>query len=646
MRQARKQRVFACDFETTVYEGQEYTEVWSSAFAELFSNDVTVHHSIGETFDYFSRLDGNILLYYHNLKFDGAFWLDYLATKLHFKQGYTKIRRANGYQIEWKDTKHLLNNEYKYLISDMGQWYSIVVKCKGKIIEIRDSLKLLPFSLKQIGESFKTKHRKLDMEYTGVRYAGCPISDEEMAYIKNDVLVLKEALEIMYEQNHNKLTIGSCCFSEFKKDFDEQDFKNFFPYLFDLGIDKSIYEKENAGEYIRKAYRGGWCYVVKGKTDIIKHDGVTADVNSLYPSMMHSMSGNKYPVGLPNFWTGDIPEQAIGDNKYYFVRIRCRFDIKEGYLPFIQIKGNYLYRGTENLTTSDYYDEKTGQYSRYIQDRQGNISDTYVTMTMTMTDYALFHEHYNVHDEQILDGCWFYATAGLFDNYLNRYKHIKETSTGAIRQLAKLFMNNLYGKLATNTNSSFKLAYEDNGTINFITIDEHDKKAGYIPCGAAITSYARNFTIRAAQKNYYGVNERGFIYADTDSIHCDLKEEELKGIRIHPTDFCAWKIESKWDTGLFVRQKTYIEKAGDDIDVKCAGMPDKCKNLFLESLREHTKEELKQMEEDGRDKEEIEFLKTKRKLTDFKIGLKVYGKLIPKRIKGGIVLVTTTYEMR
>lgn len=646
MRQQRKQRVFACDFETTVFEGQEYTEVWSSAFAELFTEDVTVHHSIGETFDYFSRLDGNVLLYYHNLKFDGAFWLDYLATKLHYKQAYSRIKRPSGYQVEWKDTKKMLNNEYKYLISDMGQWYSITIKCKGKIIEIRDSLKLLPFSLKQIGESFKTKHRKLDMKYEGVRYAGCNITDEEMAYIKNDVLVLKEALEIMYEQNHNKLTIGSCCFSEFKKGFDKQDFKNFFPYVFDIPLDENIYGKDNAGEYIRRAYRGGWCYVVKGKTDQIKTDGVTADVNSLYPSMMHSMSGNVYPVGLPNFWTGPIPEQAIGDNKYYFVRIRCRFNIKEGYLPFIQIKGNYLYRGTENLTTSDYHDEKTDTYHRYIQDRFGNLIDTYVTMTMTMTDYTLFHVHYNVHDEQVLDGCWFYATAGLFDNYLNRYKQIKETSSGAIRQLAKLFMNNLYGKLATNTNSSFKLAYEDEGTINFVTIDEHDKKAGYIPCGAAITSYARNFTIRAAQQNYYGVNERGFIYADTDSIHCDLKESELKGIRVHPTDFCAWKIESNWDTGLFVRQKTYIEKAGDFIDVKCAGMPESCKQLFLESLKEHTMEELEQMEKEGRDKEEIEFLKTKRELTDFKIGLKVYGKLIPKRIKGGIVLVKTTYEMR
>ena len=35
-----------------------------------------------------------------------------------------------------------------------------------------------------------------------------------------------------------------------------------------------------------------------------------------------------------------------------------------------------------------------------------------------------------------------------------------------------------------------------------------------------------------------------------------------------------------------------------------------------------------------------------RTLEDFKIGLKIPGKLMPKRIRGGVLLVDTTYEMR
>ena len=152
-----------------------------------------------------------------------------------------------------------------------------------------------------------------------------------------------------------------------------------------------------------------------------------------------------------------------------------------------------------------------------------------------------------------------------------------------------------------------------------------------------------------AQKNYHGVNERGFIYADTDSIHCDLEPDEIVGITEHPKNFCCWKLESCWDEALFVRQKTYIEhithKDREPIetpyyDVKCAGMPDKCKQLFLSSMTGVIKDKDKLTEK------ELEFVSQKRDLTDFKIGLKVPGKLLPKRIEGGTLLVDTTYEMR
>ena len=148
--------------------------------------------------------------------------------------------------------------------------------------------------------------------------------------------------------------------------------------------------------------------------------------------------------------------------------------------------------------------------------------------------------------------------------------------------------------------------------------------------------------------NYYGTDERGFIYADTDSIHCDLLPEEIKGIKVHDKDFCCWKLEASWDIGWFVRQKTYIEHVvAEDLkkidtpyyNVKCAGMPKRCKDLFLKSMGEDV--DLGKV----RDYEE-EFIKDKRTVEDFKIGLKVPSKLMPKRIQGGILLVDTTYEMR
>lgn len=659
----REYRYFMGDFETTVYKGQVNTEVWASALVELFSDKVTILHSIAETFDYLVSLNCNVVVYYHNLKFDGAFWLSYLLVDKKFTQAYDKIGDKET-DVKWKQQFKMFNNTFKYSISDRGMWYSIIVKVKNHFIEIRDSLKLLPFSVKRIGESFGTKHKKLDMEYTGFRYAGCEITKEEQEYIANDVLVVKEALEIMFKQGHNKLTIGSCCLEEYKKicrsSLEIQlDYAEMFPNLYEFKIDKQEHKYDNAGDWLRKSYRGGWCYLVKGKENKIKTNGTTADVNSLYPSMMSSKSGNKYPIGLPKFWTGNfIPEQALKENMYYFVRIKTRFYIKDNYLPFIQIKGDLKYKGTESLETSDVYNHENGDYFPYYIDKDGNIQQAKVELTLTMTDYQLIKEHYELVDFEILDGCYFYSMVGIFDEYINKYAKIKKESKGALRELAKLFLNNLYGKMASSTDSSFKIAYvKDDKSIGFMQVVENEKKPGYIAIGSAITSYSRNFTIRAAQKNYYGAEKRGFIYADTDSIHCDLLPQEIKGIEVDDKEFCCWKLESCWDKAIFTRQKTYIEHVTHENlialeesyqynNIKCAGMPKKCKDLFEISMQGTA-----DVNENWSD-EEKEFLFDKdnkpivRDYSDFKVGLKVPDKLRPIRIRGGVLLVNTTYEMR
>ena len=173
--------------------------------------------------------------------------------------------------------------------------------------------------------------------------------------------------------------------------------------------------------------------------------------------------------------------------------------------------------------------------------------------------------------------------------------------------------------MASNSDSTFKLAYEDEKGIHFRSISANDKEIGYIPIGSAITSYARNFTIRTAQKNYHGPNERGFIYADTDSIHCDLDVDEFIDVPVHPTEFNHWKIENTWDKAIFVRQKTYIEHTTEeDLEpvenpyylVKCAGMPKHCKELFVHSMEQDINEkDYNKLTEEGK-----EFVKVKREL--------------------------------
>lgn len=626
------------DFETTVYEGQEYTAVWASALVKLGSEEVEIYGCIEDTFERLKNLADvhNIVVYYHNLKFDGEFWISHLLQR-GMKDCY--VEKIGDFLSDYD----IPPGSFKYSISDRGQWYEVTIRLEHTFIILRDSLKLLPFSVEKIGKSFGTKHKKLDMCYEGYRYPNCPITDEEKRYISNDVLVVKEALEIMFAQGHNRLTIGSCCLAEFKAHFqDRKEYDSIFPNLYKIPLENK-YGASNVGEYIVKSYGGGWCYLYPGKANRTLKNGLTADVNSLYPSMMHSESGNKYPICKPKFFIGSIPDKAL--ENFYFVRFITRFYLKEGKLPFIHKRFDKRYRANENLETSDILGKDGKYYSIYKKGEETVLVE--MELTLSKPEHELFLECYHVVGYRELDGCYFQQEEGLFDSYLDKYKEIKLRSTGAIRESAKLFSNNLYGKMASSPDSSFKTVYlNEDGAIAFHSHDQASKIPGYIAAGSAITAYSRRFTITAAIKNFHGPNAGGFVYADTDSIHCDdYTEADLIDVPTHDTHYNHWKIESHWQEGRFARQKTYLEVINGEPKITCAGMPQRCKDVFARSLSKNI--DVSDLSE-SKAKDILkykDYILQGHNLEDFKKGLVVPGKLFPKHIKGGVLLTEGEYRI-
>lgn len=626
------------DLETTVYPGQETTEAWSVCIGGDGLKEPLMFPSIPIAWKWIKKQNGNLLIYIHNLKFDGTYWIDFFERSGELKQA---VRHYPDGKVQMGDVKHIFNNEYIYNISSKGIWYNLIIKQKSRLIELRDSLKLLPFKLREIGEAFETEHKKLEMDY-GNKGPGYNPTKEEQDYIKNDIYVLQEAMEIMIKEGHTKMTIGSCCMAEYKKLFEKDGFTSFkaiFPDLYKIKLnpdffdeDKTINYSVSQGEYILNSYKGAFCYYNPKFAGKKLGKGFTLDVTSLYPSVMHSISGNKYPYGKGVPWKGNtIPEIAQRDNFYYFVRFRCAFEVKEGMLPFVQIKGDWRYKGTEHLKTSAIYNSKTKTYNHYVDGKLHTV-----TLTMCEDEYKLFLEHYDVYNFEILDGMYFTAAKGLFDPYINKWAEIKNTSKGALRQLAKLFLNNLYGKFASTPNSSYKLCFLQENRLHYQTVIEHEKIPGYIPIGSAITAKARCFTIRAAQANI-----DIFCYADTDSIHCIGNVADVKGVEIAKNKLYTWKHECDWTEAIFARQKTYIERWADDgeLHITCAGMPDRCKELFAASIdrKWNGVKNLKQ--------EELEFILKPRTLEDFKIGLVVPSKTYSKIIPGGTLLYEDYYRM-
>lgn len=620
---------WACDFETTVWgeevekelgRKQDHTEVWAAADVQLYDplENVTITHSIRDFLERFLTMSGHNVLHFHNLSFDGSFIIDFLLRE--------------GYKFYVGRDRDMPSKTFQTSISRMGSWYWIKIKRNKTIIEIRNSLKLMPSSLRAIGSSFQTKHQKLDIEYEGYRHAYCEITKEEEAYIKNDVLVLKEALEKMFDEGHDSLTIGSCCLKEFKSFYTKQDYNRLFPDLREYPLDYETCGYYNMWEYVHKSYNGGWCFVNPKYAHQVVGGGKVYDVNSLYPSMMHSESGNRHPYGAGQYCWGAPSQELISNtNKYYFIRIRCRFKLKPHCFPWLHIRGNARYKGNENLYRSDI--RKDGKYYRYYYDFDGNICDTKHEFILTCTDWELLQKTYDLYDLEILDHIWFWAVEGLFDEYIDKYKEIKMNNKGFLRMLAKLFLNNLYGKFSTSDDSSYKEPVLIDNEVKFVYHEEHEKKVGYIAIGSAITSYARNFTIQHAMGNY----DR-FAYADTDSIHI-VGTDPAEMVVEHSSNFCCWKNEADFDFAYYERQKMYaehithenhipVEQLRDDdgnfrkpyLDIKAAGMSKGAKQEFIEG---------------GYD------------LHELTVGLELdSGNLKARRIHGGILLVKQPFKIR
>ena len=514
---------YAADFETTT--DVDDCRVWAWAVCEVGNYD---NFRYGVTIDELMDMckkDKNNILYFHNLKFDGEFMLYWLF--------------HNGFKLN-NETK-LNTNEFSTLISDTGLFYSIEIcfkRTKKEIVKVKilDSLKILPFSVEKVAQAFNLPISKLSINYQEKREIGHKLTEEEISYIKNDVEIVARAIEILHKQGLTKMTTGANALEEYKRIISKKLFEKWFP--------PPLYDSD-----IRQAYKGGFTYLNPKYCGKDIKNGIVLDVNSLYPSVMYY---SPLPYGEGKYFTG----KYINDDNYnlYIQMFRCQFKLKKGYIPTIQLKNNMFFVPTE-----------------YLESSKGE----YITMCLTNIDLELFFEHYEVYDIDYISGWKFRSYIGLFKNYIDKWNKIKVQATieknGAMRSIAKLMLNSLYGKFALNPKVKSKYPFlGDDDIIHYKIVQEEDRKPIYIPMGVFITSWARYKTITSAQKVY----DR-FIYADTDSLH--LEGEEIpEGLEISDTELGKWKLESHFTKARFIRQKSYIEEIDNKLKITCAGMPESC----------------------------------------------------------------------
>lgn len=526
----------------------------------------------------------NTATYFHNLKFDGKFLLDRLM-----RNGFTHVP-SNG---------RLENGTFKTLISDLGSFYTITVKWEnGYTTEFRDSYKKLPMSVDDIPAAFGMDELGLskgELDYTLPRPVGWRITPEEADYLKRDVLIVARAVGQQIANGMDRLTVGSDALREFTRLTGRDGFEKLFPVL-STSMDAEI----------RRAYRGGFTYADPRYSGRRLGAGAVFDVNSLYPSVMFD---RPIPYGEPEYVSGRV--QPSSRKPLTIQAVTFVAELKPGHVPCIQIKGMGIFNPTEYL---ERVDEPT-------------------TLMVTNVDLALMREHY---DLTVLawEGGWrFSAATGIFTEYIEKWMRVKAHSTGGMRTLSKLFLNSLYGKFATNPNVTgrYPVLDPEKNTVALKMGDFEERNPVYTAAGVFITSYARDVTIRAAQANY-----DTFAYADTDSLHL-VGGGEPAGIRVHPSDLGAWKREYDFDAAYYIRAKQYFERETDGTYHNAvAGLPTYISGaMTFDDLTPGTVITVK-----DRGKTII------REHDPEMRNVLVQGKLTPRTVPGGVVLLDTPFELK
>ena len=534
------------DFETTT--DPEDCRVWLWHYVNIRDE---ADSNLGTDLDDFMDevLQRDLEIYFHNLAFDGSFVLDWL-----FRNGFT-----------YSEEK-LVDGMFSTVISRESKFYRIDIQSDGYRITLKDSLKKIPLPVAAIGPAFGLAVTKGEIDYTAPRPLDYRPTDAEIDYVVRDCEVVAGALRQVLDAGMTKLTVGADSLAEYKEI--NKNWQAVFPvYTSDLD------------DEVRRAYRGGFTYADTRTVRKVICGGGVYDVNSLYPSVMRY---KRLPYGEPRRVGGDPCTDDL-----FICNITFTAELKPNHIPCIQIKRSFRQSDTE--------------YLRSVPEPE--------TLTITSVDLALWREHYDMEILDWGDSFVFNSSTGFFDEYIDKWMDVKASHTGGMRTIAKLHLNSLYGKFATNTDVTQRYPVFSDDRVKLCIGCTEMRDPVYTPMGVFITAWARDTTIRAAQKNY----DR-FLYADTDSIHLRGIEPPT-GIEVHPTRLGAWKHEGDFSEGVYVRAKQYSERMVDGtVSTHIAGLP--------RSLAAAVEPE------------------------DLLRPRVFHGKLVPARVPGGVVLQETTFNLR
>lgn len=432
---------------------------------------------------------------------------------------------------------HNLSFEFQF-IRKYFQWLKVfavderkpIVATTINGIEFRDSYILSAYSLETTAKNLVSHDiRKLigDLDYDLVRHSQTPLTDNELAYCENDVLIITAYISEQMEQYGDITKIPMTNTGRVRK-FVRQNCLRNQKSKGGRSIGKRYRELMNecsltldSYAYCKRAFQGGYTHASNLYSGKLLQDVHSVDYNSSYPYVMCS---EKYPMGKP------IPLERKMFNVKQFQN--GYNDREYCYLLYIRIENPH-----SKLTYESYLSESKCKGINIVASNGRVYKADCVETTVTDIDLDIIMATYDYKSMQILGGYYFYKQylpRPFIDSILTLYerKNLLKGFEGKETEylVSKQMLNSCYGMSVTDI-IRIENQYENDEWIEIKPdsckmqeiLDRDNKSKNrflYYVWGVFVTAYAR-------YNLWQGIISMGndYVYSDTDSIKYLHKEK-------------------------------------------------------------------------------------------------------------------------
>lgn len=486
--------VCAFDIETTSFSNQldekcAIMYCWQMAingrviFGRTWDEFIKVLNRLTEFFNLYSGR--RLIMYVHNLAFEFQF-----------------IRK----RLEWESVFSIETRKPLYALTTGG-------------IEFRDSYLLSGYSLAKLGDNLqKYKIKKLvgDLDYSKIRHSKTQMTEKEIAYCENDVLVVSAYIQEEIEKAGNITQLpltktgyvrnycrSKCFYGDDRHKTSTKTYQKYRELILNLHLTGDEYKQ------LKRAFQGGFTHAAARFSGKVEKNVDSIDFTSSYPYVLLS---EQFPMS-----SGRLVEIHSKEEFQKYIHLYCcLFDVEFTNLTPKFINENYI-------SLSRCY-----QHEKAVVNNGRVVSADKIVTTITDVDYTVIEKTYDW-DSMTIYNFRVYNRGYLPTNFVKSILKLysdKTTLKGVEGKeveylVSKGMLNSCYGMTVTDIVRD-EIIYSDEWDTEKADVEsdiEHYNKSRnrflFYPWGVWVTAYAR-------RNLWGGILAFGddYIYSDTDSIKC------------------------------------------------------------------------------------------------------------------------------